>query len=383
MACGVALKRPYDYDEYLSAEGAGEAKRARHTQAHCSPFRAQIGTIAASLPVGSSSSSALLQLRDAKEREDNDVSPFASIAGRAQLSSGQLESYLRAEIRYLKRRHLIPRRKLNELACQGEVERMAGDGDGGPPTKQPSLSDDDRPGSIKPTGSTAYRVAPNSPSANDKILATVWPLAAEILTEENREQSPRLIRYLKRRHLIPRRKLNELACQGEVERMAGDGDGGPPTKQPSLSDDDRPGSIKPTGSTAYRVAPNSPSANSGSDSDGESSLVVADSNCSQKIVTSLSLYDKPQFSLKQDKILATVWPLAAEILTEENREQSPRLVQMICERLLKQQEVRLRYEYETVLNQRLEEQHEQYVQFAREQLERQHEASNVDISYLS
>lgn len=27
---------------------------------------------------------------------------------------------------------------------------------------------------------------------------------------------------------------------------------------------------------------------------------------------------------------------------------------MICERLLKQQEVRLRYEYETVLNQRLE-----------------------------
>lgn len=66
MACGVALKRPYDYDEYLSAEGAGEAKRARHTQAHCSPFRAQIGTIAASLPVGSSSSSALLQLRDTK-----------------------------------------------------------------------------------------------------------------------------------------------------------------------------------------------------------------------------------------------------------------------------------------------------------------------------
>lgn len=29
-------------------------------------------------------------------------------------------------------------------------------------------------------------------------------------------------------------------------------------------------------------------------------------------------------------------------------------VRMICERLLKQQEVRLRYEYETVLNQRLE-----------------------------
>ncbi|VDM14791.1 unnamed protein product, partial [Wuchereria bancrofti] len=49
MACGVALKRPYDYDDYLLAEG-GEVKRARHTQTHCSPFRAQIGTIAASLP---------------------------------------------------------------------------------------------------------------------------------------------------------------------------------------------------------------------------------------------------------------------------------------------------------------------------------------------
>uniref|UniRef100_A0A9J2Q101 Akirin n=1 Tax=Ascaris lumbricoides TaxID=6252 RepID=A0A9J2Q101_ASCLU len=295
MACGVALKRPYDYDEYLSAEGAGEAKRARHTQAHCSPFRAQIGTIAASLPVGSSSSSALLQLRDTKreptqtelnltcssnfdiarsawpsvlglflqidEREDNDVSPFASIAGRSQLSSGQLESYLRAEIRYLKRRHLIPHRKLSDSTSRDEIGVMAGDNDGSPPAKQ-------------------------------IVLSGV-----------------------------------------------------------------RAGGIKPADTTAYRVAPNSPAANSGSDSDGESSTTVTESTSSQKIAASLNLYDRPQFSLKQ--------------------------VQMICERLLKQQEVRLRYEYETVLNQRLEEQHEQYVQFAREQLERQHQDNNADISYLS
>ncbi len=61
---------------------------------------------------------------------------------------------------------------------------------------------------------------------------------------------------------------------------------------------------------------------------------------------------------------------------------------MICERLLKEQEMRMRYEYETVLNRRLEgwwwylafqiivdilEQHGQYVQFAQEQIERRYD----------
>jgi hypothetical protein len=41
-----------------------------------------------------------------------------------------------------------------------------------------------------------------------------------------------------------------------------------------------------------------------------------------------ALYDKPQFSLRQ--------------------------VKLICERLLKEQEMRLRYEYETILNKKLE-----------------------------
>ncbi|KAK6019238.1 hypothetical protein OSTOST_15135, partial [Ostertagia ostertagi] len=55
-----------------------------------------------------------------------------------------------------------------------------------------------------------------------------------------------------------------------------------------------------------------------------------------------ALAEKPQFSLKQ--------------------------VRMICELLLKKQEMRLRYEYELALNQKLDEQHEQYVQFASEQM---------------
>ncbi len=63
MACGVALKRVHEYEDYLSeTEGV---KRAR-TSAHCSPFRAQIGTIAASLPSSSSSSIRRLLGNDAE-----------------------------------------------------------------------------------------------------------------------------------------------------------------------------------------------------------------------------------------------------------------------------------------------------------------------------
>ena len=47
MTCGLAVKRPHDYEAYLGENGV-EAKRPR--QAHCSPFRPQVGTLAASLP---------------------------------------------------------------------------------------------------------------------------------------------------------------------------------------------------------------------------------------------------------------------------------------------------------------------------------------------
>ncbi|EJW82757.1 hypothetical protein WUBG_06332 [Wuchereria bancrofti] len=217
MACGVALKRPYDYDDYLLAEG-GEVKRARHTQTHCSPFRAQIGTIAASLPT-SGAPSALMQLRDPKDREAYDNSPFARVGNNLQLSPGQLESYLRAEVRYLKRRHLIPHRTLTSSGVS------TGSGEGS---------------------------------------------------------------------AVVQRYGSHFSCN------VASGNG---------TDSEH----------GYREAPLSPNNN----------------------------------------------------------------VMMICERLLKQQEVRLRYEYETVLNQRLEEQHEQYVQFAREQIERQHQDDGVELSYLS
>uniref|UniRef100_A0A1I7XNY9 Uncharacterized protein n=1 Tax=Heterorhabditis bacteriophora TaxID=37862 RepID=A0A1I7XNY9_HETBA len=54
MACGLALKRPHEYDSYLSDDSfVHDAKRARHTAAHCSPFRPQMGTVAANLPSSS------------------------------------------------------------------------------------------------------------------------------------------------------------------------------------------------------------------------------------------------------------------------------------------------------------------------------------------
>ncbi|RCN23679.1 hypothetical protein ANCCAN_30634, partial [Ancylostoma caninum] len=92
---------------------------------------------------------------------------------------------------------------------------------------------------------------------------------------------------------------------------------------------------------------------SGSDSEGESTSIRKSSTNSYQ-----ALAEKPQFSLKQ--------------------------VRIICERLLKEQEMRLRYEYELALNQKLDEQHEQYVQFASEQMASQYKENSAgEFSYLS
>ncbi|KAE9554603.1 hypothetical protein FO519_002163 [Halicephalobus sp. NKZ332] len=203
MTCGLAVKRPHDYEAYLADSGV-EVKRPRQTNAHCSPFRPQFGTLAASLPT----SNTLNLLRD----RENDNSPFSTINEKCTLSSSQLDSYLTAEIRYLKRRKLIPRRQLND-SCS-----MAASSESG--------------------SNTGYRNIPGSPN----------------------------------------------------------------------------------------------SVHSGSDSDGE---------CTSNQNSNVNIYTKPNFNLQQ--------------------------VKMICERLLKQQEVQLRHEYETVLNKKLEEQHDQFVQFTNEQ----------------
>ncbi|PAV83881.1 hypothetical protein WR25_17966 isoform B [Diploscapter pachys] len=106
MACGLALKRPHEYEAYLSEDTyETEAKRAR-TSAHCSPFRPQMGTMAASLPSTSLYS----------HKKEDSASPFESVAGKHQLSSSQLDAYLRSEIRALRRRKLIPRRTLGSMA---------------------------------------------------------------------------------------------------------------------------------------------------------------------------------------------------------------------------------------------------------------------------
>lgn len=70
------------------------------------------GTLAASLPSGHSPKSSSNGFSNAYNAEPN--SPFAVIAGKCQLLNNQLEDYLRAEVRYLKRRRLIPRRTGDE-----------------------------------------------------------------------------------------------------------------------------------------------------------------------------------------------------------------------------------------------------------------------------
>ncbi|GMT28187.1 hypothetical protein PFISCL1PPCAC_19484, partial [Pristionchus fissidentatus] len=235
MACGLALKRPHDFDSYLS-EGAGglsDAKRARPT--HCSPFRPQLGTIAASLP---SCSKPKLSLTDPS-------SPFAEASKRCQITAPQIESYLKAEIRSLRRRKLLPRRLEAAVAGLGGGE-----------------------------GTEDAENAPNAPNAS---------------------------------------KAN------------------------------------------YRP-PNSPQ--SGSDSEGECS-----SSSSRRVPTSApmmmtKLNEQPMFSLKH--------------------------VQMIVQRLLNEQEMRLRNEYEGVLSKKLDEQHAQFCQFADEQMAtRAAKTDSDDFSYLS
>ncbi|KAK6731943.1 hypothetical protein RB195_008036 [Necator americanus] len=218
MACGLALKRPHEYDSYLADESfPHEAKRARQTAAHCSPFRPQMGTIAANLPSTSSFAQAV----------NKDDSPFAAVAGKCQLSESQLDAYLRSEVRSGQRRKLLPKRSCIDLKVEDENT----------PRKE-------------------YRT-PNSPPQ------------------------------------------------------------------------------------------------SGSDSEGESTSIRKSGVNSYQ-----ALVEKPQFSLKQ--------------------------VRMICERLLREQEMRLRYEYELALNQKLDEQHEQYVQFANEQMASQFKENSAgEFSYLS
>lgn len=56
MTCGLAVKRPHDYESYLSPDASVEVKRSRTANTHCSPFRPQLGTLATSLMQSTSAS---------------------------------------------------------------------------------------------------------------------------------------------------------------------------------------------------------------------------------------------------------------------------------------------------------------------------------------
>lgn len=253
MACGLALKRPYDYDGFMSPDDTSDIKR-RRTNTRCSPFRPFLGTLAASLP-NASSSPAPSKACSANEGISKNESPFATVANHIQLSPGQLESYLKAEVRYLKRRRLLPKRLFVEC-------------------------------------SSGERVDP-----------------------EQRNLEPKSDSSFLHRDF----KLNGSSTNN------------------------------------YRTAPHSPTGNSGSDSDGETTASSGLQN--RRSGTELSIFDKPQFSLKQ--------------------------VQLICERLLKQQEIRIRFEYEGTLNKLLQEQHDQFVQFTREQEKQRSSDVSEEFSYYS
>lgn len=129
MACGLALKRPHEYDSYLADESfPHEAKRARQTAAHCSPFRPQMGTIAANLPSTSSFAQAASKVcylfaflnPHAVICTFQDDSPFAAVAGKCQLSESQLDAYLRSEVRSGQRRKLLPRRSCVDVKVEDE-----------------------------------------------------------------------------------------------------------------------------------------------------------------------------------------------------------------------------------------------------------------------
>jgi len=58
-------------------------------------------------------------------------------------------------------------------------------------------------------------------------------------------------------------------------------------------------------------------------------------------------------------------------------------VQLIAERLLQEQEAKLRAEYDRILNQKLAEQYDTFVKFAHDQIHQRLVASGANASYLS
>jgi len=126
MTCGLAVKRPHDFEAYVLDESDSpdevEIKRRRQLsvmQPQCSPFRPQLGTLATSLlqsvagngagaPAGTSPQQSCFV---GASRGGTGLNVGGDLlSSKCQLSSAQLESYLKAEVQYLRRRRLIPRK---------------------------------------------------------------------------------------------------------------------------------------------------------------------------------------------------------------------------------------------------------------------------------
>ena len=67
--------------------------------------------------------------------QDEVSSPFAAVANRCHMSSAQLDSYLRAEIRSLRRRKLIPKRSCIDVE-ERKDENIATKRDSTPPPRK-------------------------------------------------------------------------------------------------------------------------------------------------------------------------------------------------------------------------------------------------------
>ncbi|CAJ0578399.1 unnamed protein product, partial [Mesorhabditis spiculigera] len=161
MACGLALKRPHEYDNYLQlGETAPEAKRARTSPLSCSPFRPQMGTLAASLPSSSSAQTSL---------EDRGI--FGSAAARCNVNRAQVDAFIKAEIRSLRRRKLIPKRCLVDGNEYAEYEKSVHDADHNSTSATRPANKYRVPGSPQSASDSEGESGPSS--ARRRVLATL------------------------------------------------------------------------------------------------------------------------------------------------------------------------------------------------------------------
>uniref|UniRef100_A0AC35U975 Akirin n=1 Tax=Rhabditophanes sp. KR3021 TaxID=114890 RepID=A0AC35U975_9BILA len=255
MTCGLALKRPHDYEAYLSPDSTIESKRSRTSNYNCSPFRPQLGTLAANLPLTSA-------LNILKESDDDDKSVFSRIRNSCKITENQLDCYLKTQA-VLTRKKVIAKRR--DVVMEASV---------------PSGSTNHTP--VKTENSKFRFREAKSPLSSGKSKSTGYSAAKALLVADFPKQ------LLLEGYLIIKKSLL------------------------------------------------------GSESDSESI-------CRKE-------FEKKYYSLKDFRSMT--------------------------KRLLMEQEVRLRSEYEVILREQLAEQHEQYCQFADEQF-RANKGEDHSFSYVS